>query len=170
MEYGEDELFRFEGSLVCAQCKPLFVQRLREGAAVAGETVYAGFWIRVGAKLIDGIVLTVAGFAFGLVGHFMTSEVILRSILQNVLSLILSLGYTTYFLGAYSATPGKMACGLRVVRPDGERLSYARGCGRFLGEFVSSLILGIGYLMVIFDEEKRALHDRICDTRVVKKV
>jgi uncharacterized RDD family membrane protein YckC len=62
-----------------------------------------------------------------------------------------------------------MACGLRVVRPDGEKISYARACGRTFAEVVSSLILMIGYLMVIFDDEKRALHDRICDTRVVKK-
>jgi uncharacterized RDD family membrane protein YckC len=55
------------------------------------------------------------------------------------------------------------------VRPDGEKISYARACGRGFAELVSSIILGIGYLMVVFDEEKRALHDRICDTRVVRK-
>lgn len=78
------------------------------------------------------------------------------------------IAYPTYFLGKYSATFGKMACGLKVVRPDGEKISYARACARFFAEFLSSIILGIGYLMVAFDEERRALHDRICDTRVVK--
>jgi uncharacterized RDD family membrane protein YckC len=169
MVLGEDELIRFGDTLVCAKCKPLFVQSLREGVAVAGEMVYAGFWIRVGAKIIDGIVLSAVGFALGIIGNFIISHVIARSILQNILSLVLTIGYTTYFLGSYGATPGKMACGLRVVRPDSEKISYARACGRCFAEFVSSIILGIGYLMVIFDEEKRALHDRICDTRVVKK-
>jgi len=169
MLLGEDELIRFGDALVCAKCKPLFVQKLREGVAVAGEMVYAGFWIRVGAKFIDGIVLSVVTLALGFAGNLVTSNVIASSILQNILSFVLSVGYVTYFLGAYSATPGKMACGLRVVRPDGEKISYGRACGRCFAEFVSSLILGIGYLMVIFDEEKRALHDRICDTRVVKK-
>ena len=169
MLLGEDELIRIGDALVCAGCKPLFVQKLREGVTVAGEMVYAGFWIRVGAKFIDGIVLSVVTLALGFAGNLVTSNVIASSILQNILSFVLSVGYVTYFLGAYSATPGKMACGLRVVRPDGEKISYARACGRCFAEFVSSLILGIGYLMVIFDEEKRALHDRICDTRVVKK-
>ncbi len=169
MVFGEDELIRFGDTLVCAKCKPLFVQSLREGVAVAGEMVYSGFWIRVGAKIIDGIALSAVGFALGIIGDLMTSHVIARSILQNIFSLVLTIGYTTYFLGAYGATPGKMACGLRVVTPDGEKISYARACGRCFAEFVSSIILGIGYLMVIFDEEKRALHDRICDTRVVKK-
>lgn len=169
MEFSDDELIRFGDTLVCAKCKPLFVQRLREGVPVAGEMVYAGFWIRAGAKIIDGIILSIVGLALGFVGSLITSSVAGRSILQNVLSIVLDIAYVTYFLGTYSATPGKMACGLKVVRPDGERISYARACGRSLAEFVSSLILGIGYLMVIFDEEKRALHDRICDTRVVKK-
>ena len=169
MVYSEGELIRFGEALVCAKCKPLFVQRLREGVAVTGEMVYAGFWIRVGAKIIDGIVLSVVGFALGFLGSFVASNAMARSVIQNIFSLVISIGYTTYFLGAYSATPGKMACGLKVVRPDGEKISYARACGRFFAELVSSLILGIGYLMVIFDAEKRALHDRICDTRVVKK-
>jgi uncharacterized RDD family membrane protein YckC len=169
MVYSEEELIQIGDALVCAKCKPLFVQRLREGVAVTGEMVYAGFWIRVGAKFIDGIILSIVGLALGFVGSIITNNMIARGALQNILSLVLSIGYTTYFVGAYSATPGKMACGLRVVRSDGEKISYARACGRFFSEFVSSFILGIGYVMAAFDQEKRALHDRICDTRVVKK-
>ena len=61
-----------------------------------------------------------------------------------------------------------MACGLKVIRPDGEEITYGRACGRFFADILSYVILFIGYIMVAFDEEKRALHDRICDTRVVK--
>jgi uncharacterized RDD family membrane protein YckC len=107
------------------------------------------------------------GFAAGLIGGRENSVFV--NILVNVVSWALSIAYTTYFLGAHSATPGKMACGLRVVRPDGERISYARACGRFFAEILSSITLGIGYIIAAFDDEKRALHDRICDTRVVRK-
>jgi uncharacterized RDD family membrane protein YckC len=41
--------------------------------------------------------------------------------------------------------------------------------GRHFAEMLSGILLGIGYLMIAFDDEKRALHDRICDTRVIKK-
>jgi uncharacterized RDD family membrane protein YckC len=61
-----------------------------------------------------------------------------------------------------------MACGLKVMRPDGEKISYARACGRTFAEGISSAILCIGYILVAFDEERRALHDRICDTRVIR--
>ncbi len=59
--------------------------------------------------------------------------------------------------------------GLRIVRSDGSRVSYLRALGRHFAEFISALILYIGYIMVAFDSEKRALHDHICDTRVIQK-
>jgi uncharacterized RDD family membrane protein YckC len=168
MVYFDDELIQFGDALVCGKCKPLFVQKLKEGVTVAGEMVYAGFWIRLGAKFIDGIILGIAGFALGFLGSFIVRHAVVATVLENVLSFALSVAYATYFTGAYSATPGKMACGLKVVRSDGEKVNYARACGRVFAEFVSSLTLTIGYIMAAFDEEKRALHDRICDTRVIK--
>ena len=72
-------------------------------------------------------------------------------------------------VGKHGATPGKMACGLKVVSPDGGPVSYGKACGRFFAEMLSGLTLGIGYIMVAFDDEKRALHDRICNTRVIRK-
>jgi uncharacterized RDD family membrane protein YckC len=176
-DFGEDQLIRFGDSMVCAECKPLFVQKLREGLPLVGEMAYGGFWIRVGAKVIDGIIITIVDviiiFLFGLVMRQLISMeqetiAVASVMLQNILLWVLSLAYVTYFLGKYGATPGKMACGLKVVRPDGEKISYARACGRALAEILSAMILYIGYIMVAFDEEKRALHDRICDTRVIK--
>jgi uncharacterized RDD family membrane protein YckC len=168
MVYFDDELIQFGDALVCGKCKPRFVQKLKEGVAVAEEMVYAGFWIRFGAKFIDGIIVGIVGFALGFLGSFVVRHTVAAAILENVLSFALSVAYATYFIGTYSATPGKMALGLKVVRPDGEKISYARACGRFFAEFVSSLTLTIGYIMAAFDEEKKALHDRICDTRVIK--
>jgi len=168
MVYFDDELIQFGDALVCGKCEPLFVQKLKEGVTVAGEMVYAGFWIRFGAKFIDGILLGIAGFALGFLGGLILRNAIAVAVIENILSLALSIAYATYFVGRYGATPGKMACGLKVVRSDGEKVSYGRACGRFFAELVSSITLTIGYIMAAFDEEKRALHDRICDTRVIR--
>jgi uncharacterized RDD family membrane protein YckC len=62
-----------------------------------------------------------------------------------------------------------MAVGLRIVTSDGGRVSYARALGRSFAEILSSIICYIGYIIVAFDDQKRALHDHICDTRVVRK-
>ena len=75
--------------------------------------------------------------------------------------------YEVYFLSAHGATPGKMAMGLRVIRADGGPISPMLALARHFAEWVSAIILMIGYIMAGFDPEKRALHDRICDTRVI---
>ena len=52
---------------------------------------------------------------------------------------------------------------------DGSQLTYGRAAKReVLGKFVSSILLGIGYLMVAFDSQKQGLHDKIADTYVIK--
>ena len=68
LRFDPGEMVEYGGAFVCAGCKPLFFQRLREGADLPGRLDYAGFWIRFGAKLIDGVVLWVVGTAFGLLG------------------------------------------------------------------------------------------------------
>ena len=57
---------------------------------------------------------------------------------------------------------------LKIVRPDGAPITYLRAFGRYFAEILSTLILFIGFMMAGWDEEKRALHDRICDTRVIR--
>ena len=92
------------------------------------------------------------------------------TVLMLVLAmLVLQVIYTTFFVGKFGGTPGKLALGLRIIRADGSRVSYGRAFGRFFAEILSGLILDIGYIMAAFDDEKRSLHDRICDTRVVFK-
>ncbi len=173
----EESLIRYKESLVCADCKPVFMQRLKEGAGLTGALAYAGFWIRVGAKVIDGVVLWIVGMLITLA---MTPVLgtpdpkNIRAVLGTqavlvVLQMAVATAYATWFIGRHGATLGKMATGLKVVAPDGGRVGYGRACGRYFAEILSSMILGIGYLMVAWDPERRALHDRICNTRVVRK-
>ncbi len=175
--FPEEALIRYKDSMVCAECKPVFLQRLKEGAGLPGTLAYAGFWIRVGAKMIDGVILWIAGFLITLamtpvlvapdpknVRAYLGTQAILF-----VLQIAVATAYATWFVGRHGATLGKMATGLKVVSPDGGAVGYGRACGRYFAEILSSLILGIGYLMVAFDPERRGLHDRICNTRVVRK-
>ncbi len=177
--FPRDELMRFEKDRVCAQCKPLYLQRLKEGVQPATQLVYAGFWVRFLAVVIDGVMWQVISYAAGLAigtsasrrptmaawpnGAFDSATCFLTVVL-----LTLQVGYEVFFIGKYGATLGKMAVKLRVVRPDGSRVSYPRALGRHFAKYLSAIILLVGYIMAAFDEEKRALHDRICDTRVIR--
>ena len=176
--FSREEMIRYGDSWVCAGCKPIFVQKLKEGMTVSGAMEYAGFWIRFGAKFIDWIIVGAINIFLSFAAALIMSPALSSpsSLASIVLTLILQLfqiaiaaAYTTWFLGKYAATPGKMACGIKVVTGDGDRVSYLRAFGRYFAEMISAIILCIGYIMAAFDEQKRALHDRICDTRVIRK-
>jgi uncharacterized RDD family membrane protein YckC len=77
--------------------------------------------------------------------------------------------YNTLFVGKFAATPGKMACGLKVVDAEGGKVKYGRAFGRACSEILSGMVCYIGYIIAGFDQQKRALHDHICSTRVVYK-
>ncbi|CBA17088.1 RDD family protein [Xanthomonas albilineans] len=67
------------------------------------------------------------------------------------------------------ATLGKMAVGIKVVRSDGSYITFARSIGRYFGFLLSSMTIGIGFLIAAFTRRKQALHDMLCDTLVVDK-
>lgn len=172
--FARDQMIRFGDLWVCAGCKPAFFQRMKEGGEVAGAFRYGGFWIRALAKLIDGLILLVVTLGLVVVGAIATTraddpnQIMAVSALWQVAQIGVNVAYVTWFLGRFGATPGKMACGLKVVLPDGERVSYLRALGRYFAELLSGILLWIGYIMAAFDDEKRSLHDRICDTRVIR--
>jgi uncharacterized RDD family membrane protein YckC len=172
--FPQDEMMRFENSWVCVNCKPIFLQKLKEGVKTDNAFVYGGFWIRFGAKFIDGILLQIVNYAViiplaGLAGGGDSAVVFgLAWLLQIILGFVINIGYQVYFLGKYGATPGKMACRLKIVNPDGSPITYWKAFGRFWGEMLSSFTLLIGYLIAAWDQEKRSLHDRVCNTRVIR--
>ena len=171
--FPEDAGLAFAGRHVCAICKPIFFARVAEGTLYSSQVRYAGFWVRFVAKLIDtsvvGLFNTIC-FQIILTSLFPpgTALYFILQVLSALLSFTVFIAYTTWFVGRFGATPGKMIFGLEIIRPDGGQISYPRAFGRFFAEIVSGIALNIGYIMVGFDEEKRSLHDRICDTRVIR--
>jgi uncharacterized RDD family membrane protein YckC len=137
---------------------------------------YGGFWIRFLAVIIDGLILSVVSIVYS---PFLTASMVRTSPnnpgaffvavgLLVAIGFVVRMAYETWFVGRYGATPGKMVCRLKVVRPDGRPLTYMRSWCRFLAKELDNFTLLIGYIIAAFDDEKRALHDRICDTRVIR--
>ena len=88
---------------------------------------------------------------------------------MTIVQYIVFIGYEVFFIGKFGATPGKMALKIKVINADGSKVGYLKAVGRYFAKLLSAIILGIGYFMAAFDDEKRALHDRICNTRVILK-
>lgn len=173
----------FRGDKICSGCKPLVLQRIAEGLRpLAANTKYAGFWIRLVARMIDGTITSVISYIFQ-IPLMALGMVWMKPGRQNpteppwgffglmglaVLLSILAAGYyEMWFLVKKGGTPGKLILGLRVVRARGGPLTWGLAMGRYFGHMLSGLTMYVGYLMAAWDEEKRSLHDRICDTRVV---
>ena len=126
---------------------------LPEPAAPAPLTVsepaLAGFWVRGGAVLIDGLILSLCAL-----------------VPVHGLPILVGLAYKTIFVSQGGQTPGKMAAGIRIETLTNEPIGIGRALGRALSEYLSGLLLCFGYVAAAFPE-KRALHDYICGTRVV---
>ncbi len=177
--FAQSDLVQIAGNWVCGDCKPAFLSRVVAGSTSPRNWHYGGFWIRVVARLIDSIVVIAiqASIAFLLLGAFgaeffpnvYRSQPAASRITFQFLSFFIGIAYEVVFLRYRGATLGKIALGLKVVRSDGEALGWGISIARYFMYLVSGFILAIGYIMAGFDPEKRALHDRVCDTRVVYK-
>jgi len=183
------DLLQIGSMTVCAGCKDAVMQRLREGALPGGLAYqgrqYGGFWIRFAAIFIDGIILGVVGaiinvpfqlvFVASAPSANVTDPMSLFTRTLGLAAVLLAINtgiallYESWFVVAKGATPGKMVLSLEVIRADGTRPGWGLAIGRYFAKMLSSLTLYIGYIMAGFDDEKRALHDRICETRVIRK-
>ena len=122
--------------------------------------VYAGFWERFGAFFIDGLVLAIPNF---MLRYLFEPEVTI--ILQIIVQWLY---YAIMESGEGQATLGKKALALKVTTTDGGRISFGQATGRYFGKIISTLILFIGYLMMIWDDKKQTLHDKMANTFVVR--
>lgn len=144
-------------------------------AIVAKVSEYAGFWRRLVAVIIDGLLLGIVGrLIFGRFAFPFLFLPKIKSMLatNNFFFSYFLLGWPYYALMESSfrqATLGKIALGIMVTDLEGKRISFARATGRHFAKIISGFILFIGFIMAGFTQKKQALHDIIADCLVVKK-
>ena len=126
-------------------------------APIPSENEYMGFWIRVAAALIDGVLTGVAGAILGAVTGI------------PYLASLLSIVYYVLLTGLKGQTLGKMALGIVVVNGQGEVPGIGRAALReIVGKFVSTIVILLGFFWIGWDREKRGWHDHISGTYVVR--
>lgn len=125
---------------------------------------YAGFWVRLIAFLIDGVILLIPiAICFGIAGSSNTW-------LGYFLSWIVGFAYFAFLeSSSRRATFGKQAMGLIVTNMDGSQLTLQEASIRYIAKLVSAVIIYIGFIMIGFTEKKQGLHDMIAHTIVIKK-
>ncbi len=118
--------------------------------------VYAGFWTRLGAAFIDGVIVAIIQLVVVAFGE------------PFVLPILINWLYYVLLTGLRGQTVGKMALKIKVVRGNGEVPGVGYAILReVIGKFISGLVLLLGYLWIIWDDRKQGWHDKMAGTFVV---
>ncbi|MDZ7804820.1 RDD family protein [Thiohalophilus sp.] len=136
------------------------------------EIEYAGFWIRVGAALIDSvlvmiIIVPILNAVYG-PGYWMSEELV-HGGWDVLLNYIFPAVAVIVFWIYKSATPGKMALRLKIVDArTGGKPTMGQFIGRYLGYYVSTIPLLLGLIWVGIDRRKQGWHDKLAGTVVIR--
>ena len=145
---------------------------------------YASFWKRVGASLIDTLIMMVSGAIIGgifgfFLGIFMTLAGFSTSAINSaatpigyLLGILLNwLYFAIMESSSQQASLGKMALGIKVTDMNGQRIGFGKATARFFVKilFSGGLTLGIGYIMAAFTQKTQTLHDKVAGTLVLNK-
>lgn len=178
-----------DGSRYCMKCSSSLSDSLPVGASApsgrtslatapdqsssgsSSLTIYAGFWRRVSAYLIDYGIVLIGAFILGIIVAFMMPALASEDDPGLTLFVVLLIFLYTVMMesSSYQGTLGKLALGIKVTDLAGERISFWRATGRFFAEILTSLTFGIGYLMAAFTKRRQTLHDIVASTLVVHK-
>jgi len=133
---------------------------------------YVGFWPRVGATIIDTLLLGVICWPSltAIYGpSYWTGGILLRGPVDLLISWVFPFVATIFFWAQWQATPGKMAISARIVDvATGSRPSSGQLVGRYLGYFLSAIPLGLGFIWVGFDPRSQGWHDKLAGTVVIR--
>ena len=158
---------------LCAQCGQSLTALPPATVTVVadGPTVFASFWIRVGAAVIDIIIIAGSLMLISFVGLFSALLPPLALIIFPLYWIVSFIGpwlYTALFeSSAMQATPGKKAIGIKVTDLQGNRISFGRATGRYFAGYLTNMTFFVGYVMVAFTEKRQSLHDMIAGTVAV---
>jgi len=137
------------------------------------EREYAGFWVRVGATLIDLVIMIIIiniplALIYG--EEYWQGHQFILGFWDVILSDVVPIVATVWFWLRFMGTPGKMATKLRIVdAKTGNKLSLGQAIGRYFAYIPATLPLGLGILWVGIDKKKQGWHDKLAGTVVVRQ-
>ncbi len=166
----------------------------QQQVAAAVPVLYAGFWLRLVADIIDNLILDIpTGFLFFLLFAGMMPMLVSARAQENpmavvvmflprilTLALISVVGRWLYWslmeASTWQATLGKKALGLYVTDMEGRRTTFGRTSGRYWAGRGITIVPYLGWLYYLIScimagltERKQALHDMIANCLVLRK-
>ena len=133
---------------------------------------YVGFWARVGAVLIDTVLLMAIEFPLLLAFYgsaYFTADNSIQGPVDFMLDFVFPTVATILFWFWKQATPGKMALSAKIVDAEtGKEPSIAQYIGRYFAYIISAIPFCLGFIWVAFDSKKQGWHDKLAGTVVVR--
>lgn len=121
--------------------------------------VYAGFWKRAAAFIIDALVIWVIMAILFVLAFF-----------PQILAFILGGFYHVVFeTSPLRSTPGKALMKMAVLKADGTQLTVKDSILRYIMSWFSGCLMGLGYLISLFTQRKQTFHDLVAETIVVEE-
>ncbi|MXX92179.1 MAG: RDD family protein [Chloroflexi bacterium] len=120
---------------------------------------------RFGAFLVDFVISVLVGVVGLIAASAIGGDV-------NVVNFLVSIGYWIVVLvmvATRGQSPGKIAIGIKIVKTDGRPIGFGTTLLReVIGKIISSIIILLGYIWILFDGQRQGWHDKIASTYVVK--
>jgi uncharacterized RDD family membrane protein YckC len=148
-------------------------------APAESPVIYAGFWLRLLAALVDSLAifmpLCIVAFIVIVFVRLVSATkgydpaVVILTVLPPAAIVATWLYFAVMESSSWQATLGKKLTGLYVTDINRQRLSLSRATGRTFAKYLSSMTLGIGYLLCGFTEKKQALHDMVANCLVLRR-
>lgn len=144
------------------------------------DEVFAGFWRRAAAHIVDGlfvlliclVVALLVGFVVGLMLAAAQQEkpsFLWPALFGFVMATVIrGMYYAHFHQSLWQATLGKRLLGIKVLNTDGTPLTYRAAVMRWLASALSALTW-LGYVLAGFAPKKQSMHDMVCQTVVVHK-
>lgn len=137
-----------------------------------GGATYAGFWIRLAAAVIDGIIILAFTIPLTYLVYgdetFSQTQFVLGPA-DILINYVLPMVAVIAFWQSKSATPGKLMLRLRIVDVHTRgKPSAGQFVGRYFGYILSAIPLLLGYIWVAWDKRKQSWHDKLARTVVVR--
>ena len=154
-----------------AEEKDFTIASTFEDYLMLSKHFYAGFWVRLVAYTIDLIVvLSITGLVNTITLNKLNIELGIPIIGGSITSVLIYFAYfilSTYF---FSVTLGKLIMCIKVETNKSKKLSFLDVVFREgIGRLLNMGLLNIPYLAILFNDKKKAVHDFIADTVVVKE-
>ncbi|WP_434952228.1 RDD family protein [Shewanella sp. HL-SH4] len=129
-----------------------------------------GFFKRILALIIDFFLLNMAWYLFGCWAKtYDSNEMTTSYVLSDAGLLMLGLYYLVIEATPLQGTLGKFVLGIKVCDEFNNRITIRQNMLRNLGRIFTFFTMLLGYITVPFRKDKRALHDLVSDTYVLKK-